>query len=531
MEECDNKALRIEYDKVNQRLNYLLQIKTVSSAKELEKLAPEFAKLGDYSDASSKVQLCRDSAETMRESVYDASTERLKNASSMADVDAAEKVFIELGAGYKQVADQLLECRQKRELFQKFESLDARKRNLDNQKASVTVAQQYDALAKEYQVLEEETKDSYKSNACLDKAAQVRSTLYQGALNDMQAAKTKLAYEKASSVFKELDDYRDSPAKVQECLDAIEALRHAEERAALEAKCKKTKKTLAIAIPTVIVIAVLVLLFAYILPKGHYEKGLALFSEKKWDEAKEEFVQSGSYNDAAVMAQEADYQKALQLLGAGNYEEAQPIFKSIGGFKDSSTQYNECIYQRANDLFSSANYDEAYKEYIKINGYKDVDTILTNTVELKIALGNNVTYKDNEWIIIWKEDGKAVLLSRLCLATMAVRSAPDDFTTYNNGAAVKSRASQLIPGSTILTQDEVEKYLPNPSDRIAENGAWWLADNGTAYLDSGSPYVNKYMGETVTTNGSFRALDSRFESGVRPALTISQETLKQALQN
>ena len=73
--------------------------------------------------------------------------------------------------------------------------------------------------------------------------------------------------------------------------------------------------------------------------------------------------------------------------------------------------------------------------------------------------------------------------------------------------------------------------MPNPSDRIAENGAWWLATNGTDYLKDGSPYVNKYMGEIVTTNGSLRAQDSQYESGVRPAITVSLETLKQVLQN
>ena len=90
----------------------------------------------------------------------------------------------------------------------------------------------------------------------------------------------------------------------------------------------------------------------------------------------------------------------------------------------------------------------------------------------------------------------------------------------------KKRGFQIIPGSTILTQEEVERYLPNETDRIAEDGDWWLANNGTGYVD-GYSYVSKYRGITVSEMGHFCSTDTCYESGVRPALTVPFETLKQ----
>ena len=270
MEECDKKALRIAYDRVeNKRLAIMRQMKTVSNAKELEKLAPEFEKLGDYSDAKSKAQLCRNSAVSIRESVYDAAIERLKNAKSISDVDAAEKVFIELGAGYKQVANQLLECRRKKDLFKKIETLDQRQITLENQRDSLSVAKQWDDLSKAYLELEKETNDSYRSTACVARAEKIRSSFYQEAIKQMESAETKYAYEKAASAFAELGSFKDSPQKKAECEDRINKMKRDEEAKAAQEKSKKRKKTIITCAAVLLVIACVILATTVIIPSGH----------------------------------------------------------------------------------------------------------------------------------------------------------------------------------------------------------------------------------------------------------------------
>lgn len=380
-----------------------------------------------------------------------------------------------------------------------------------------------------------------QAQRCFDEAESIRAGLYNQAVAAMNAAGSESSkWDVAKKKLREyeLNGYRDVEAlrtkaakRFDECLAAERDAKQQEEerlrRQAEAAAAKKKHRIILAVIASSAAFAVLLFVILYIIPKQHYDKGVAYISAGQWDNAKEEFLAAGNYSNASEQAKEADYQKAMQLLNSGNYEEAILIFNVLRGYSDFNTQYNECIYRRAEDMIAIGDYDAAFKELMTIRGYKDVDTVLETTNDFKWAIGNYVTYKDNEWIIIWKENGNAVLLSRYSVDRMAVRSAPDDFTEYGNGKIVKNRANQIIPGSTILTQQEVEMYLPNASDRIAEDGAWWLANNGTDYLDSGTPYVNKYMGETVSTSGSFRAIDSRYESGVRPALTVSLETLKQ----
>ena len=572
MEECDKKALRIAYDRAeNKRLAIMRQIKTVSNAMELEKLATEFKKLGDYSDAKSKAQLCRHTAETMKESLYDAATEKLEKAETVSDVEAAERVFWEYTLGYKNASGRLTECRKKKELFKKIEELQTRKANLDRQKASLSLAKQYEVLAKNYQALEE----SFRCNAALAKANAVRDSLYQDALSQMQSAETKYAYEKAYSAFKELEDYRDSLAKAQECLDAIEALKRAEEQAAIEAKRKNRKMALAITIPSLVIITTLILLFTYVIPKGHYDKGVSLMAEKqwdaareefmqagnndeasnkakeadynsgiallaeqKWDEAKAKFVRAGDYNDSAVKAKEADYQKATQLLENGNYEDALLLFKSLDNYSDSETQCRECIYQRANNILASNDYDSAYKEFKPIKGYKDVDSILSTTIELRTAIGNYITigaYKSTpiEWMIIWKENDKVILLSRNILGRTGggklghyygEGNTQFDVATIEKKAkdickeAFSDSENALVTDITILTKDEIERYLPSASDRIANSGSWW-----TRTFVPGT----SYRAFVVSKSGSFESVDASGTFGVRPSITISSSALIQ----
>lgn len=516
----------------------------------------------------------------------------------MADVDAAEKVFVELGYSYKDVDIQLKECKSKREIYKKIEALDEKRKSLVRQRNSMEIASQFDSLAKEYKALDWETGERY----CLERAVSIRSGYYQDALNLLQSATSKYFTEKsatahetenalnrASKQFNELEGYRDSTLKAQECLDAIESVRHEEARIAIETKKKKLKKSLAIGIPTVLIITVLLLLFVVILPNGHFNKGLSLMQEKqweaareeflragnykgsaekakeadydhglalmteqKWDEAKDKFVRAGDFSDAATKAKEADYQKAKQLLAAGDYEEALPIFKSLGEYSDSVTQYNECVYLRATGLLSANDYDGAYKEFIKIQGYRDVNVILRNTVELKTAIGCIITLgtydgKPIEWRIIAKDGDNAILLSCDILDKMAVRGQrADDSTKFNRGAAVISRAKKIcstafsdlamskVSNITILSKNDIEKYLPNSSDRIAAGGAWWTSTNGTR---NGSTeygpftYTSDYFAFIVNNTGGIDSRDAAGTFGVRPAITISLSNLKQLVQN
>ena len=75
-------------------------------------------------------------------------------------------------------------------------------------------------------------------------------------------------------------------------------------------------------------------------------------------------------------------------------------------------------------------------------------------------------------------------------------------------------ASDTLDEIFILSIDEINQYLPNESDRAAEEW-WWLRSRGSIYtaaLVSDIGIVNDYG----------RRVDNSY--GVRPALWISLET-------
>lgn len=114
-------------------------------------------------------------------------------------------------------------------------------------------------------------------------------------------------YEEAITAFKEMGDYKDASAKIDECKNIIEEQKN----------------------------------------EGIYQQAIGLFDGKKYDEANELFLGLDNYKDSADKAKECTFQKAFNILefgGASNIdikdyyegcETAYSLLSSIGTYKNA----------------------------------------------------------------------------------------------------------------------------------------------------------------------------------------------------
>ena len=149
-----------------------------------------------------------------------------------------------------------------------------------------------------------------------------------------------------------------------------EEQRQAELKRQQELEKAKTRRTLAIVIPTIVAVVI----FLYVL--------------------------------SSVIIPNAKYNDAVALMEAGQYEDAIAAFEAMDGYKDSEDQIQNCKiaikeeeYRSAKQLYHEKKYEEAYYAFVVLYGYKDSDTMKKNSA-IKVA-ETAFAIRDYEEAISW----------------------------------------------------------------------------------------------------------------------------------
>lgn len=206
----------------------------------------------------------------------------------------------------------------------------------------------------------------------------------------MEAERTRSAekYQLAAQGYERLNEYRDAPAKREECLRQIEVCKkeaqeaaereracqeelkrlaeieqqkrkqEAAERAALHEKLALERKRLAeqdrirqeearrrhkrllsiLAILTVVALAVGLCVVKVVIPQLKYNKADTLLAESKYDEAIAAFSEIANWKDSESKLDSAYYAKAEQLLQKGDYSAALKQYQKAGNYKDTKAK-------------------------------------------------------------------------------------------------------------------------------------------------------------------------------------------------
>ena len=232
---------------------------------------------------------------------------------------------------------------------------------------------------------------------------------------------------------------------------AIEEQNRREKEAKQEVERKKRKKLIAIAGVAIAIIAALVCGYIfYLVPQGHYNKGVELANLQMWEEAILEFQRAEGFSDSDQKILATRYTEGESKRDAHEWDGAVQAFTQALGYLDASTQIQETYYQKAAYYYSMKQYDEAYSSLLSIKGYKTVDDMLENDANLIEAAerarianhnklisqlkspGSTVVFgafeQDNdisngkepiEWLVLDVEDGHSLLISQYVLYHLA----------------------------------------------------------------------------------------------------------------
>lgn len=279
----------------------------------------------------------------------------------------------------------------------------------------------------------------------------------------------------------------------------------------------------------------------------------------------------------ATIIPQGKYNDAQALMDSGDYAGAKTAFEELGDYQDSQTKVTECkeaISQSVREEIVTHIQAGEYKEAVsaaKDSDIEDADAIYAEAerevirnaeVGDVVVYGKSDPYEGNEdgdpvqWLVLDKDENSALLLNRFVGYMHSYNDS--DNTAYNDNWSnselrelqnsetylkhFTSDELKCIPkrehvydGSRtcedrffFLTRADVEKYLPDPSSRIAygnDNGTvkavtWWLSEVARRQKSEGG-WVQFYTVEYK--DGSFGFWGEAAEVGGRPAMWVNFE--------
>ncbi len=347
---------------------------------------------------------------------------------------------------------------------------------------------------------------------------------------------------------------------------------------------KKGHKVVGVIVMAVVLcIAVAVSLFAgYALnPVINYRNAVALMDEGNYEKAISEFEKLGDYQSSENNIQECKYLLASALIDEGKYDDAVAAFEALDGYKFSNDMINEAQYQKAMSLAGAGENAEAIAILENLGDYKDSrDKVVSlrsaylSELNGDVKIGDYISFgyfeQDNntengqepiEWLVLAKENGKALVISKYILEAKPYHSEAEDITWETSSlrswlnqdfiqsafsgeeaarivaTTVRASDSAEIDGGAdtkdqvfLLSLDQAEKYFASSKERTCQpteyakshgttvnstsnNCWWWLRTPGnktrlTAFIDVvGGVYSGGYY-QIYSFNG------------VRPAMWI-----------
>lgn len=342
---------------------------------------------------------------------------------------------------------------------------------------------------------------------CRENAEMARkNAIYNNAVGLMKRSER---IQSAIEEFEKIPDWKDSAAQIENCKLKIEELKRQreEERIATEKRAEKEKKEMRKIAPILCVcIAFLIVLTTVIIPKQKYQKAMSL-------------IDSGDYVEAYVLLDGLEYKDSREKL-----QSIKPYYQQF--------------------LLSKASVG---------------DTVLFGVYEQDGNISNGK--EDIEWIVLAKENGKLLVISKYALDCQKYNSSKMDTTweecslrAWMNGAflnnafsadeqskivATSVRANRNPKYSTdsgntttdkvfLLSITEAEKYFSSdsarqckPTEYAIANGAYVNTDTGNCRWWLRSPGNNQNNAANVNNDGSINYNGNNVNNDndcVRPAL-------------
>ena len=361
-------------------------------------------------------------------------------------------------------------------------------------------------------------------------------------------------------------EWESAKSLVQQCYRGTQRCRESVERERFRLK-RKRQVTIAVVVAVVIAASAAVYAFA-IRPAMLTGQAQQLQAAGSYEEAAAIYDELGMTEEATACRKA----QAQQLQAAGSYEEAAAIYDELGMTEEATA----CRKAQAQQLQAAGSYEEAAAIYDELGMTEEAtgatrkglsscqvgDTVVLGTYEQDGVSSNGA--EAIEWVVLAKEDGRALLLSKYALdyrpynddyddvtwATCDLRSwlngefyeaafsageqalvAESDLTNPDNEEYGTSGGADTQDRVFLLSIDEVGQYLPTDEERVClptaqavANGVWTNGDTGACDWWLRSPGNDSRFAAGVYSVGSVRSSGWRVDfdaDAVRPALWVN----------
>lgn len=442
------------------------------SANELDQVASSLESIPGYSDAKSRAENCRKTAENIRKILYSDTQKAIQEAGNESHKwkQAVDKLKHSDLNGYRDISQLRTHAAKKYDECVKQEEEDRKQAKLQAERQAAAAAKK----RKRNTILGVVAAIIVVATGTVYFTVIKPSNTYNSAIEALNAGN----YDDATQLFESLGDYNEASVKAQE---------------------------------------------------SQYQKGTSQMSAGQYDDATKTFEALGNFSDAATQAKESQYQKGITQMGAGQYDDATMTFLSIQpvgtqeksseeetdtensnlgslyaqtrnqeGYRDSVEKALESRYQKAQSLDEKGDYVNACYAFQSINGYKDVGTLLDKVYEILYTEANNC-YNQGDVI-------KARQYYFLC------RDYKDSHTLLRNNIreySGKISIARSYPVEiTALKSDGTVLNLNAPGEKTTNNwqgvkaimnGDWvtlGLKGDGTVYAAGDSSFNKEYSLET-----------------------------------
>lgn len=182
------------------------------------------------------------------------------------------------------------------------------------------------------------------------------------------------SYEEAIEVFKQVIEFKDSEAQIENCNTAIKQRTYDTAVSLMEDEAYQEAIALFEQIPDYLDSKTQI---ENCTKASQYNSALALMTRELYQSAINIFEELGDYNDSKEKigeCQSAMYNKALNFLSTKRYNSAISLFEDLGNYKDSKTRIKECNYRQAVDYMDAGNYASAVSAFKQLGSYSDSKT-------------------------------------------------------------------------------------------------------------------------------------------------------------
>ncbi|MDR0839769.1 MAG: DUF6273 domain-containing protein [Christensenellaceae bacterium] len=227
------------------------------------------------------------------------------------------------------------------------------------------------------------------------------------------------------------------------------------------------------------------------------------------------------------------YNGADKLEKSGQYAKAAEVFNELGdyaplfGGKSSYDRANAAIYKYAESLMENEDYEGAIKQFKSIRSYEDAKERIDECSAFVLNIGDTYTFGGYEWVVLDKQEGKALIITKDIIDLRAYNEEYTDVTWE------QSTLRAWLNGEFYNRFGAAERSLIANTKVVNDDNPWEGTDGGNdttdkiflLSLDEFALYFGD-SGELASSDGSF--FDDQYKEARIANLNVTQAQIEDA---